>query len=179
MTLIEVIIAMFILLVGVIGVMMAVPTGVSTASWVIFHDAAMHLSASKFSEFRRDRVNPLMDLVDGSTYMNGGALASGRPSGSQEVPNGNIGGWRDFAHASSDDTYYYFDDIERYEWKVDQSALLSVGPAAPTAANAGVVYGPQVPSATELNVRQVTVAIHLKGTIKELRFTEYMFSYDY
>ena len=43
MTLMEVLIALFIFMVGIVGVLAALPTGVNAATWVIFQDAAIHL----------------------------------------------------------------------------------------------------------------------------------------
>ena len=169
MTLLEVLIAMFIFLIGVLGALAAIPSGVSAARLVVFQDAAIHLAQSKFAEFRRDRIDPAVDLSGG--YINGaGQLASGRAAGIQETPNGNAGGYRDFAHGSGD-TYEYFDDIDLYEWTVDPVALhpITVDPNfAPIDKGSG----------TPIGLTQVTVVIHLKNTTREFRFTQYMTAYD-
>src|SRR5471030_2484590 len=73
LTLLEVMIAMFIFLVGIVGVLAAMPTAVSSATAVIFQDCAIHLSHSKFAEFRRDRADPAVDLQPSS----GGYLPNG------------------------------------------------------------------------------------------------------
>ncbi|HYF51043.1 MAG TPA: prepilin-type N-terminal cleavage/methylation domain-containing protein [Planctomycetota bacterium] len=164
MTLMEVLIAVFIFMIGIVGVLAAVPTGVGSAEWVIFQDAAIHLSRSKFAEFRRDRVDPGVDLVDGSPYM----------TNWQEPPNGSPDGFRNFASAPGK-AYQYFDDITRYEWRVDQ-ALLNEGvgagvgsPAAPAGYNAPIHGG-----GSNINVRRVLLTIRQRGTSRELTFTQYM-----
>src|SRR6185503_16065029 len=97
-TMMEVLIALFIFMVGIVGVLAAIPTGVNSAEWVIFQDAGIHLAHSKFTEFRRDRADPFVDLVDGSSYMPG-TIGGANTPGVQENKNGNPGNWRDFAHA--------------------------------------------------------------------------------
>jgi hypothetical protein len=166
MTLLEVALAVFIFMVGIVGVLAAIPTGVNSATQVIFQDASLHLGASKFAEFRRDRVDPFVDLKEFSTYM----------TTRQEPQNGNPGGWHDFA-STPGAPYEYFDDIVRYEWKVDQAALKKIdagigSPAPPVPALAPVNGG-----GAPLNLTLVRVIIHLKGTKHEFQFTEYMYSY--
>jgi prepilin-type N-terminal cleavage/methylation domain-containing protein len=165
MTMIELLIALFIFLVGIVGLMAAMPTGVSTAGRVIFQDAAIHLSRSKFAEFRRDRIDARYDLVDGSLYMDPVS-----PPRRQEPQNGNPGGWRDFAHAPGD-TYENFDEIERYQWRIDQPSLVSVG----TDVGAGNV--PKVSGGTDVGLTRVILVIALKGTTREYRFDQYMYAY--
>jgi len=160
LTLMEVLIAMFVFLVGIIGALAVLPVGISNATRVIFQDAAIHLSSSKFAEFRRDNVNPLADLADGSGYM---GLR-------QEPPNGNTGGWRDFAHVPGD-TYEFFDDIERYEWRVDQDLLKPVGQGQDELGNVAPVEGG---GGAALDLARVTIVIHLKGVKREHRFTQYI-----
>ena len=166
LTLIEVMIAMFVFLVGILGVLAALPSGVNAAHYVMFQDAAIHLSRSKFSEFRRDRVDPRVDLVDGSAYMDGASA----PPRRQEVKNGAAGGWRDFAHAAGD-TYENFDDIEHYQWCVDQDELKAVS------VDAGSNYRPIVAPGPDLSVTRVTLVISMKGSKREMRFTQFMYSY--
>jgi prepilin-type N-terminal cleavage/methylation domain-containing protein len=166
LTLIEVMIAMFIFLVGVLGVLAALPSGVNAAHYIMFQDAAIHLSRSKFAELRRDRVDPRVDLVDGSPYMDAGSS----PPRRQEIKNGNPGGWRDFAHGAGD-TYENFDDIEHYQWCVDQDELKAVS------VDSGNNNSPVVAAGPELNVTRVTLVIGMKGSKKEMRFTQYMYSY--
>jgi prepilin-type N-terminal cleavage/methylation domain-containing protein len=159
MTLLEVLIAIFIFLVGIVGVLAAVPVGISNATLVIFQDASIHLSASKFAEFRRDEVNPAVDLQDGSAYM--GSF--------QEPSNGSAEGFHDFSHGSGG-RYEHFDDIDRYEWKVDQKLLKPVGVGKDDQNNIAPVVG----SGDALNVSRVCLVIHLKGTTRYMRFTQYM-----
>jgi prepilin-type N-terminal cleavage/methylation domain-containing protein len=167
MTMMELLIALFIFLIGVVGLVAAMPTGVNSAAKVVFQDAAVHLSRSKFAEFRRDRVNPRVDLKDGADYMD----AASSPPRRQELTNGNAGGWRDFAH-SPGDTYEHFDDIDRYQWRIDQNALLMVG-LDTTASNV-----PKVNSGTDQGLTRVVLIISQKGTKNEYRFTQYMYSYE-
>ncbi|MCW8129026.1 MAG: prepilin-type N-terminal cleavage/methylation domain-containing protein [Planctomycetota bacterium] len=174
LTLIEILIALFVLLIGVMGILAAMPTGIDSAQKVVFLDASVHLSRSKFAEFRRDRIDPRVDLLDGSGYMDA-ALA---PPRGQEQKNGNAGGWRDFAHGAGE-TYEYFDDIERYQWLVDQGELRSVGldsNATPAAPNTSP-YVPVVNAGADVGLTRVTIVINLKGTKKEQRYTQYMYSY--
>ena len=172
MTLLEVLIALFIFLIGVLGALAAIPAGVSAAKLVIFQDASIHLAQSKFAEFRRDRVDPAVDLAGG--YLNGsGQLASGRPAGIQEPLNGS-GVWHDFAHGSGD-TYESFDDIDQYEWKVDQAQLKPISTSALDAQNK---KSPLDTAGTAIGLTQVAVVIHLKNTTREFRFTQYMTAWD-
>ena len=166
MTMMELLIALFIFLVGVVGLVAAMPTGVSSATKVVFQDAAVHLSRSKYAEFRRDRVNPRVDLLDGAPYMDGTP-----PIRRQEPKNGNPGGWRDFAHGPGD-TYEHFDDIDRYQWRLDQAALQMVG------LDTGANNVPKVNGGTDQGLTRVTLIINLKGTKNEHRFTQYMYSYE-
>ena len=156
-TLLEVMIALFILLVGIVGVLAALPTGVNSATWVIFQDAALHLSHSKFAEFRRDRVNP-------DNLKNGGFLDSyGKvdPTAKEES-----GGWRVFDHANGE-PYQYFDDIERYLWKVEVGAVGRSGDNAPVHGGGTAVQ----------DLKLVTMVVHMKGTSREFRFSQYLFDY--
>jgi prepilin-type N-terminal cleavage/methylation domain-containing protein len=163
MTLMEVLIALFILSVGLIGVLSAVPIGVRSAQTVIFQDASIHLAQSKLAEFRRDRVDPAIDLVNGSAY-----LAS-----IQEPENGNAGNWRDFA-ARVDEPYHYFDGIERYEWRVTiapVNAGLGSNPPAPANYKQPVALAAGV---SEIGVYNVSVSIRMKGRPEEVPFSQYM-----
>lgn len=163
----ELLIALFIFLIGVVGLVAAMPTGVNSAAKVVFQDAAVHLSRSKFAEFRRDRVDPRVDLKDNAPYMDGASS----PPRRQELKNGNPGGWRDFAHGVGD-TYEHFDDIERYQWRIDQATLQLVG--LDEAAN----YVPKINGGTDQGLTRVTIVINQKGTKNEYRFTQYMYSYE-
>lgn len=169
-TLLEVIIAMFIFLVGIVGVLAAMPSGVDAAIWVIFQDASLNLAHSKFSEFRRDRVNPSVDLVDGSAYM---GASQEPPNASGKNPAGNS--WHDFAHDPGN-TYQYFDDISRYEWSVDKLDQICQGNGPGPVAPAGVFFPDN--TGTPLNLTKVSIIIRMKGTTREMRFTQYMFPYD-
>lgn len=158
-TLIEIMVAMFVFLIGVVGVMAALPTGIDSAALVIFQDASIHLSASKFAEFRRDRIDPAVDLKDGSSYM----------TSSQEPKNGSAGGYRDFAHGSGK-AYEYFSDIERYEWRVVESELTAIGVGVDALGKKAPVEG----GAGLLLVTRVALDLHLKGTKRNFRFVQYM-----
>jgi len=166
MTMIELLIALFIFLVGVVGLVAAMPTGVNSAQKVVFQDAAVHLSRSKFAEFRRDRVNPRVELVDGAPYMDGTP-----PARRQELKNGNAGGWRDFAHDPGG-TYEHFDDIDRYQWRIEQPALQLVG------LDTGANNVPKVNAGLDQGLTRVIFVIGRKGTKNEYRFTQYMYSYE-
>jgi hypothetical protein len=165
LSLLEVLIALFILMVGLMGILAAVPTGLNSASLVVFQDAAIHLAHSKFSEFRRDRVDPQPDLAAGSTYLNS----------KQEPINSSGAPWHDFASAPGD-TYEYFDDIQAYEWSLD------VGPAGKSAggspAPAPNYFAPDHKGAAGFKLAKVTIVVRKKGTSREFRFTQYMCAYD-
>jgi prepilin-type N-terminal cleavage/methylation domain-containing protein len=159
MTLLEVLLALFIFVVGIVGVMGAIPTGITSAQLVIFQDAAIQLAHSKFSEFRRDRADPETDLTD-NTYLG--------------APNASPGGpWRDFPHGVGE-TYEHFDDIERYEWKLELTPI-GAGNAGTPAPPAGTKF-PQ-PGNSDLKLTSVAVVVHMKGTSREFRFTQLMYSY--
>ena len=161
MTLLEVMLAMFIFIVGIVGVLAAMPTGVTSAEWVIFQDAAIQLAHSKFSEFRRDRVDPQTDLTN-AAYLG-------------PVNSSSVGGpWRDFPHGPGD-PYEHFDDIERYEWKVQLTAVSASNagsPAPPTG-----TYFPSTAGGSNLELTSVCVVVHLKGTSREICFTQLMYDY--
>ncbi|MCW8131913.1 MAG: prepilin-type N-terminal cleavage/methylation domain-containing protein [Planctomycetota bacterium] len=172
MTLLEVMIAMFIFLVGIVGVLAAIPSGIHSAEWVIFQDAAIHLAHSKFGEFRRDRVDPNADLIMGGAYMNKHGTA--RP-----------GGWRDFHYKNSSDalsfdneTYKYFDDIERYEWRLEGGTQYVGASSSEQPAPPAGCLAPVAGSGTDVGLYKVTVVIRMKGTSREFRFTQYMVKYD-
>jgi hypothetical protein len=170
----EVILALFVVMVGLIGVLAALPTGMSSAEMVIFQDAAIHLAESKFAEFRRDRVNPLVDLKDVSTVSNYMTVK-------QDTLKAN--GFRDFAYKTPGDPFEFFDNIERYEWQVRQDLLTPVGAVA-VADAANVATGAQAalmpepkhnPSGGGVDtLARVVVCIQLKGTQKQFTFTQYM-----
>ena len=160
LTLLEVLIAMFIFLIGIVGILAALPTGISSAQTVILQDAAIHLAHSKFAEFRRDRVDPLVDLPEGSAYM----------AARQEPVNASASGpWHDFAHGAGD-TYEYFDDIDHYEWRVDPTRFKQVGVAADgmTPVEGG--------GRTLSKLARVAIVVHLKNTKKEFIFSQYMYA---
>lgn len=169
MTLLEVLIAMFIFMVGIVGVMAAIPSGITSAEWVIFQDASLHLVHSKFSEFRRDRIDPPIDLTGPYlTSKHGKAKANG---------------WREFlyenpadANAFDNDTYKYFDDVQRYEWTVEVSSV-SAGVAG-TPAPPPNMLAPTSGAGTPIGLTKVVIRIRMKGTTREFRFTQYMFKYD-
>src|SRR5579884_3781254 len=129
LTLVELLIAMFLFLVGIIGVLAAFPTGVDSALFVVLQDASIHLAHSKFAEFRRDRIDPAVDLVpDGPNgYLpTGGTYTAGK----QEPCNESGAPWRDFASGPGQ-PYEYFDDITKYEWRVETSPVAASATASP------------------------------------------------
>jgi hypothetical protein len=160
LTLLEVLVALFIFLVGIVGVLAALPTGISSAQTVILQDAAIHLAHSKFAEFRRDRVDPLVDLVEGSTYMNK----------RQEPVNASASGpWHDFAH-SPGDTYEFFDDIGNYEWRVDKDRFKQVG------LDADGITPVEGGGRALSKLARVAIIVHLKSTTKQFIFSQYMYA---
>jgi len=160
LTLLEVLIAMFIFLIGIVGVLAALPTGISSAQTVILQDASIHLAHSKFAEFRRDRVDPLVDLPEGSPYM----------AARQEPVNASANGpWHDFAHGVGD-AYQYFDDIDHYEWRVDPTRFKQVGLAADKVTP---VEGGGRPLS---KLARIAIVVHLKNTKKEFIFSQYMYA---
>ena len=175
LTLIEVMIAMFIFLVGIMGVLAAMPTGIDSALAVVEQDAAIHLVHSKFAEFRRDRVDPPTDLIPGSGYLPSGG---GYTAGAQEPYNLTSGApWRDFA-SDPGQPYEYFDDIKRYEWRVETSPV-----TAETTGNPAPAAGYLAPSVsggvgTPLNLTRVTIAVRAHKSLREYTFTQYLCSAD-
>ena len=175
LTLMEVMIAMFIFMVGIVGVLAAFPTGITSAEWVIFQDAAIHLSHSKFSEFRRDRINPTADLSGGSLYL---------INRHGKATNDGTYDWRDFRYAASadanqydNDAYQYFDDIERYVWRVETGPVnAGNGSPAPPAGFLAPVHGG---GASLGDLVKTKIVIRLKGTRREFTFTQYLYSYDW
>ena len=177
LTLMEVLIALFIFMVGIVGVVAAIPTGVTSAEWVIFQDAAIHLAHSKFAEFRRDRVNPATDLVIASAYMD-------TNHGTVNTTPGAL--WRDFYDPaltySNKDAFKYFDDINRYEWTVELADVFQqdFGAAAQAGATApaGTYKAPSTAGGNSIGLKRVAVVVHMKGTSRNFRFTQYMYPYD-
>jgi type II secretory pathway pseudopilin PulG len=180
LTLIEVMIAMFIFMVGIVGVLAALPTGVNAANYVILQDAAIHLAQSKFAEFRRDRVDPAVDLAEGSAYLaTRQAPLATLPNGGSHPDNsaadiGTRGKWRDFAYRNADDPYRYFDDIDRYEWRVLQDELKIVSSDTTGSPAPSLGYKAPVDGGTDIGLRLVRIAVRLKGTPREFLFVQYM-----
>jgi type II secretory pathway pseudopilin PulG len=175
-TMVELLIAMFIFTVGIVGVLSAIPTGVRTADQVIFQDSAIHLAQSKFAEFRRDRVDPGVDLIDGSPYLpiNGTYVVG---SGLQEPTNGNAGNWRDFA-GKNGEPFHYFDRIESYEWKVTTAPVgmgAGVNPPAPANYFQPVVIG--AGGKSDMDIYHVIVTVRRKGRAEEFSFAQYIHYY--
>ncbi len=153
LTLLEVLIALFILLFGILGVLAALPTGVNSAEWVILQDAAMNLSASKFTEFRRDRIDP-SSLSAYTTFQK-------------------------FKHASGE-PYENYDDIDAYEWKVENNlgrlcGIAASGSASPAPPNG---YKAPVAGASNSGLTQVTIVVRHVNTSRSFRFTQYMLPYQ-
>jgi type II secretory pathway pseudopilin PulG len=161
MTLVEVMLAMFVFLVGIVGVLAAIPTGVTSSEQVILQDAAIHLAHSKFAMFRRDRINPLVDLQSGSAYLN-----------THHEALNSSGEFRDFTIGFDSDN---FDEIQRYEWKVEARPV--------TSKDAGIAAAPlhlQPMDGVGTPVTQlafVQVTVRQKGTPREFSFSQYLFSY--
>ena len=175
LTLLEVLLAMFIFVVGILGVLAALPTGVNSATWVIFQDAAIHLSNSKFAEFRRDRVDPAVDLQSGSAYLPG----SGSYVAGQQEPFNTLDGapWRDFASVPGA-PYQYFDDIQRYEWKVESELVDNVtNPGTGPQPQNGYYFPVVVKTQGKLKLSRVSVSIRMKTTSREMKFTQLFISY--
>ena len=174
LTLLEVLIAMFIFLVGIVGVLAAMPTGINSATWVIFQDSAIHLSHSKFAEFRRDRVDPAVQLQPAA----GGYLPAGATivPGQQEPYNSSGAPWRDFAH-SPGDTYQYYDDIERYEWKVEATQQIDNGLGSGDVPLPADYTFPTNSNNSARGLRRVDITIRMKNTTREMRFSQFMYAY--
>ncbi|HYF51761.1 MAG TPA: prepilin-type N-terminal cleavage/methylation domain-containing protein [Planctomycetota bacterium] len=161
LTLLEVMLALFIFVVGIVGVLAAIPTGVRSAEQVILQDASIHLAHSKFAQFRRDRVDPLVDLISGSAYMT-----------NKQEPLNSSGDCRDFKLGFDVDN---FDDIQRYEWKVEVKPVK--GKDAGIAAAPGHLAPSDTAGTAMMQLASVQVTVRQKGTDDEFTFTQYMFSY--
>ncbi len=177
LTLLEVIIAMFIFLIGIVGVLAAMPTGINSATWVIFQDSAIHLAHSKFAEFRRDRVDPAVQL----NPTPGGYLPTTTPymAGNQEPFNSEGDPWRDFAH-NAGDPYQYFEDIDRYEWCVDATHAIDNGIGStdvPLPANFFFPTNVAPGGVSRIQLYRVDITIRMKSTTRQMRFTQYLYSY--
>jgi type II secretory pathway pseudopilin PulG len=173
MTLLEVLIALFIFMVGIVGVLAALPAGINSASYVLSQDTAIHLAPTHLSEFRRDGIEPAVDLIDGSAYLPaGGSYTLG--AGIQEPLNGNPGNYRDFAHGPGE-PYEFFDDIKRYEWKVEINPVYASAAGNPAPPPDYMV--PSHSGGTALPLTRVVVTVHTKGTAREFSFTQYMYGY--
>lgn len=152
LTLIECMLAMFIFMIGIVGVLAALPMGVNSATQVVMQDAAIHLAHSKFSEFRRDRVDPA-------------GLGSA---------------WQDFAHAPGD-PYQYFDDIDQYQWMVDPpqsvGAVAAPGTGVAPATN---LYDPAIGAGAGVpGLWLIGIHVRKKGNAyREFVFRQYMYGYD-
>jgi prepilin-type N-terminal cleavage/methylation domain-containing protein len=161
MTLIEVMLALFIFLVGIVGVLSAIPTGVTSAEHVILQDAAIHLAHSKFAQFRRDRIDPLTDLNSASTYMM-----------NKQEPLNSSGEFRDFTLGFDAEN---FDEIQRYEWKVETAPV--------NGKDAGIATAPLHLTPVEkggtpmMQLAFVQVTVRQKGSKREFSFSQYLFSY--
>jgi prepilin-type N-terminal cleavage/methylation domain-containing protein len=184
LTLLEVMIAMFIFLVGIVGVLAAMPTGINSALWVIFQDSAINLSHSKFAEFRRDRADPGGGPQPNLTATAGGYLpASGvYTPGFQEPPNtspmeaDNIQ-WRDFAH-NPGEPYQYYDNISGYEWKVVVTDMDNgVPPVTDPQPPAGYLYPVNSGAASPIGLKKVSVVIRMKSTTRQMKFSQLMFAW--
>jgi hypothetical protein len=157
-TLLECMLAMFILMVGIMGVLSALPTGINAAESVILQDVSIHLAHSKFSEFRRDKAN----YAAFNAYL----------GANHESINSSPGGkWRDFASGKGE-TYEFFDDIARYEWMAEATQVKNEArvPAGPV-----TYFQPSHATGTPLDLYLIRVTVHLKGTTKEFTFSQYMF----
>jgi type II secretory pathway pseudopilin PulG len=183
LTLLEVIIAMFIFLVGIVGVLAAMPTGINSASWVIFQDCAIHLAHSKFSEFRRDRIDPTVAGTDNPAAhlapTPNGYLPTTTPyvPGNQEPFNTSGDPWRDFAHQPGQ-PYQYFDDIDRYEWCVSATQQVDNGAGSgDVPVPAKFSFPTNVATTSNIGLFKVDITVRMKGTTRQMRFSEYFFSY--
>jgi Tfp pilus assembly protein PilV len=159
LTLLEVMIAVFVLMMGVLGVLAAVPSGIHSGITVVFQDCAIHLAHSKLAEFRRDRINPRTDLLEGSAYL-----------AARHEPLNASGTFRDFAHGEGE-TYEHFDDIQRYEWKVDESVLQNAAVSADVDAATALINTPAL--------SRVRVIVRMKGSNREHQYSHYFYCYEY
>ncbi|HYF51219.1 MAG TPA: prepilin-type N-terminal cleavage/methylation domain-containing protein [Planctomycetota bacterium] len=160
LTLIEVLLAILILLVGLVGCLAALPTGIVSADSVVFQDVSNHLAHSKLAVFRRDCIDPGVDLATGSAYLS----AQHEPAAAGE--------WRNFSKDFDGDNFH---DIVRYQWCVEvqsvgnQDAALATNP------------GYQRPAHGTANLKRlyvVRVFIRAQGTSHETSYAQYMYSYE-
>ena len=172
LTLLEVLIAMFIFLIGIVGVLAVMPTGINSATWVIFQDSAIHLAHSKFAEFRRDRVDPTVQLqpVSGGYLPTSGAFVPGN----QEPFNVSGSPWRDFLHTPGA-TYQYFKDVDRYEWKVAATQQVDNGAGNGDVPLPAGYFFPTGAASSAIGLWRVDLTIRMKSTTRQMRFTQYMF----
>ena len=181
LTLLEVMIAMFIFMVGIVGVLAAMPTGINSALWVIFQDSAINLAHSKLSEFRRDRVDPAVDLkpmAGGYLPSSAGHSVPGMQEGTNTSPVDADGiPWRDFDH-NPGDPYQYYDNITGYEWKVVVTDMANGSPPAGDPQPPLNYFFPINSAATSpIGLKKVSVTIRMRNTTREMRFSQLMFAY--
>jgi type II secretory pathway pseudopilin PulG len=182
LTLLEVIIAMFIFLVGIVGVLAAMPTGINSATWVIFQDCAIHLAHSKFAEFRRDRIDPTPAGTDNPVAhlvpTPGGYLPTTGTyvAGNQEPFNTSGDPWRDFAHQPGQ-PYQYFEDIDRYEWSVSATQQVDNGNGTGDVPLGTNFFYPTNVGNSQIGLYKVDITIRMKGTTRQMQFSQYFFSY--
>ena len=196
LTLIEVLVAIFIVSIGVIGVMATIPVGVDTAQQIIIQDNAVTLCQSKFAEFRRDRINP-GEAALGSYHnacrirydaVHGGGAYQAHACQDRAGCN-NFYRWHDFPHQQGDD-YENFADIGEYEWRVvegghrvvDQEKVAGPGqengdPDDYWVPKLGAKVA-DVGDTSPIKLYLVTVQIRKKRTAKTFRFQTYMTWYD-
>ncbi len=160
-TLVEIMIALFLMLIGVVGVLAAMPTGVGEANWVVFQDAAINLAHSKFAEFRRDRMDP--SQPGWQSYLDLQSIAG-------------ADGFRPFLppNANASNPYYFFDDIVKYSYRVISSQQVDV-PQNVGGVPVNVPYAVGNPTIT---CYIVTIIVRMSGGTRTFQFKQLMTPYQ-
>ena len=194
LTLMEVLVAMFIVSIGVIGVMASLPVGIDTAQQIIVQDNSINLAMSKFAEFRRDRIDPASaglgtyhaQMLIQYNARHGGAGDKYRT----DICQGRVGclnyyGWHDFEKLEGD-PFIHFPDIEEYEWRLLRDGHRAVEPQRiDGAGGAGDdYYAPDLGASVDtggvstIGLYLVTIQVRKKKTSKVFFFKTFLTKYD-
>jgi len=191
LTLIEVLVAMFILSIGVIGVLAALPVGIDTAQEIIIQDNSLAISQSKWGEFRRDRINP-GELGLASYHAACAAAYNARHGGGAYGSNvcrsgcgGSFYSWHSF-ESDTGDAFENFADIVEYEWRLraDKHQAVEnfqvVGPAGGTDVYYVPTLGARVDAGgvSSIGLYRMVLDIRKKQTQKRFTYETFMTSYD-
>ena len=190
LTLVEVLVALFILSVGVIGVLATIPVGVDTAQTIIVQDNAVTLSQSKLGEFRRDRIVPGEPGLAGyHAFMKANYdLRKGNGSYATNICwpscDNTYYKWHKF-ECGEEDAYTNFADIEEYEWRIVGSKHVAIEKVAIEGSGGpgDIYYVPRLTATlanfnSSIGLYRINIEVRKIKTTKVFDFDTYMTSYD-